>query len=69
MEKDVVSFSPSRKPQAEKDKIKKKEVNIDDLKKAIEESLEEVETEEEEQKPQKGKKEGKIEPGQTVKFK
>lgn len=69
LEKEVVSFSPSKKPQAEKDKIKRKEVNIDDLKKAIEESLEEVENKKEKQKPQKEKKEGTIEPGQTVKFK
>jgi len=54
----VVSFSPSRKNNNDKFKPRRKEVNLGELKKVLEESLE---------KP-KNNKSGTIEPGETVKF-
>jgi len=55
----VIPFSPSRRNIADRPKTVRKEVNLGELKKALEESLAE--------EPEDGKK-GVINPGETVKF-
>jgi len=57
----VIPFSASRRNNADKPKPKRKEVNLSELKKVLEESLEENE------EPKSNKK-GIINPGETVKF-
>ena len=57
----VIPFSVSRRNNADKPKPKRKEVNLSELKKVLEESLEENE------EPKSNKK-GIINPGETVKF-
>ncbi|OGZ24821.1 MAG: hypothetical protein A2896_00350 [Candidatus Nealsonbacteria bacterium RIFCSPLOWO2_01_FULL_43_32] len=56
---EVIPFSPSRRNIADRPKTVRKEVNLGELKKALEESLAE--------EPEDGKK-GVINPGETVKF-
>ena len=58
--KEPVPFAPPRKPKNEQSKPKRKEVNLGELKKVLEESLKE--------KPKNENKSGIIEPGETVKF-
>jgi CxxC-x17-CxxC domain-containing protein len=58
--KEPVPFAPSRKPKNEQSKPKRKEVNLEELKKVLQESLKE--------KPKNENSSGIIEPGETVKF-
>ncbi len=61
----VVPFSSPRRPEDERPKPKRKEVNLSELRKALEESLDKTETQEEKQN---NNKEGIIKPGETIKF-
>ena len=63
---EVIPFSPARKNNTEKPRPKRKEVNLGELKKVIEESLDQ--TEETKESPQDKYREGVIKPGETVKF-
>ena len=72
LEKQLVSFSASRREKTEKEKPKRKEVNISELKKALKESLEEKKEEApkkaERDREKKDSKKGVIKPGETIKF-
>jgi len=65
-EKEPISFWPTKRTKEEKEKPKRKEVNLGDLKKVLEESLKKK-VERPEKKVNNIKK-GVMKPGETVKF-
>ncbi len=63
-----VSFSPSRRGEEEKAKPRRKEVNRQELKEVLEESLGEKPKDYSESQPKNKTKRGVIEPGETIRF-
>ena len=68
LKKEPIPFTPPKKPKEEKLKPKRKEVNLGELKKVLEESLDRVEREKEESKSKNNNQKGIIKPGETIKF-
>ena len=60
----VVPFAPSKRLRESKPKSKRREVNLGELKKVLEESLDN--TQKQEEKPQNNN--GVIKPGESIKF-
>jgi CxxC-x17-CxxC domain-containing protein len=63
VKKEPMPFSLPKRPREEREKPKRKEVNLDELKSALKESLDKVEEE-----PKNNSEKGMIRPGETVKF-